>query len=394
MKIGVITSPWIPVPPPAYGGTETMVDNLCRGLAELGHEVHLATLGASTCPVQRFSVFDEPPGPVSDAMAETVHVQAAYRAFARRVDVLHDHTMLGAHMLAGTVPAGVPVLTTNHGPFTPSARSFYAARPSRVALVTISHAQRATAPEVPVDAVIHHGIDLAAHRPGPGDGGHAMFVGRMTADKGPDRAILAARRAGLRLVLAAKMREPAEVRYFEERVRPLLGADVELLGEADTQARVEALRRARVLLNPIRWPEPFGLVMAEALACGTPVVALRHGAAPEIVDEGVTGFLRDDEDGLVEALGRVGELDRAACRAAAEQRFSQRRMATDHAALYERLLRASAPARPAVPVTSIPAESPLIVAPSVVTSTRTRSGPILSPSTVNGSQASGSAGAS
>jgi glycosyltransferase involved in cell wall biosynthesis len=393
MKVGLIASPWIPVPPPAYGGTETVLDNLCRGLAELGHEVHLATVGDSTCPVARTWCYDEGPSPIGDPISETVHVRAAYRELAGRVDVLHDHTLLGPSFLADSVPAGVPVLTTQHGPFTPSARMMHAARPERVALVAISHAQRASALGVRVDAVIHHGIDLAEHRPGPGDGGHAMFVGRMTAEKGPDRAILAARRAGLPLVLAAKMREPDEIRYFTERVRPLLGSDVELLGEADVAGRVEALRRARVLVNPIRWPEPFGLVMVEALACGTPVVALRHGAAPEIVDDGVTGFLRDDEDGLVEALGRVGELDRADCRAAAELRFSRSRMAADHVALYERLLSAvPVPAGP--PRISIPAESPLSVAPSAVTSSRTRSGPTRSPSTLNGSQPAGSAGSS
>jgi len=339
MRIGIVASPWIPVPPPAYGGTETVVDNLCRGLSELGHSVHLATVGDSTCPVDRSWYFEHGPAPVGDAMAEAVHVRAAYQALEEvDVDVVHDHTMLGAQFLSGQLSPTVPVVTTNHGPFTETARAMYATRPPRVALVAISHAQRAFAPEVAVDAVIHHGIDTDFYRPGAGSGDYAIFIGRMSKDKGPDRAIEIARRAGMRLVLVAKMRETAEIGYFEQVVKPLLGPDVEMAGEAPAPVRAELLREARALINPIRWPEPFGLVMAESLASGTPVVALSNGAAPEIVDHGSTGFLCQDEDAMVEALGRLGELNRADCRTAAEQRFSRARMASDHVALYRRLL--------------------------------------------------------
>jgi glycosyltransferase involved in cell wall biosynthesis len=341
MKVGVVASPWIPVPPPAYGGTETVVDNLCRGLTELGHTVHLATVGESTCPVDRSWYFEQGPAPVGDAMAEAVHIRAAYQALEEvDVDVVHDHTMLGAQFLSGSLSPTVPVVTTNHGPFTATARAMYATRPPRVALVAISHAQRAFAPEVSVDAVIHHGIDTDFYRPGTGSGDYAIFIGRMSKDKGPDRAIEVARRAGLRLVLVAKMRETAEIAYFEQHVKPLLGPDVEMAGEASAPVRAELLREAKVLINPICWPEPFGLVMAESLASGTPVVALRNGAAPEIVDHGSTGFLCQDEDELVAGLGRVAEIDRAACRTAALERFSRARMAAEHVALYRRLLEA------------------------------------------------------
>jgi glycosyltransferase involved in cell wall biosynthesis len=335
MRIGVIASPWVPVPPPAYGGTESVVHNLCVGLDQRGHEVYLVTVGESTCPVMRTSVFDHPPAAIGEPASEIVHARAAY-ALLQDVDVIHDHTTIGPQLLPESI--NVPVVTTVHGPFWPETRMMHATRPSGLSLVAISHAQRAMAPEVDVEAVIHHGIDLDRHRPGPGGGGFLMFIGRMSPDKGPDRAIEVARRAGMPLVLTAKMRSPSEISYFEERVRPLLGPDVTFLGEADLGTRLDLLRQAEALVNPIRWPEPFGLVMAEALACATPVLALPYGAAPEIVDDGVTGFLCDDLDDMVAAVGQLDRIDRAACRQAVEDRFSVDRMAADHEALYERLV--------------------------------------------------------
>jgi glycosyltransferase involved in cell wall biosynthesis len=334
----VIASPWIPVPPPAYGGTETVIHNLCVGLDRLGHDVHLVTVGESTCPVFRSAVFERPPTGIGEPCAEIVHARAAY-ALLQDVDVIHDHTTIGPQFLPDTTD--VPVVTTVHGPFSPETRMMYATRPHQLAVVAISHAQRAMAPELDVDAVIHHGVDLDRHPVGPGGGGYLAFVGRMSPDKGPDRAIEVARRAGLPLVLAAKMREPGEVAYFEQHVRPLLGPDVTFVGEADAESRLDLMRHAEALVNPIRWPEPFGLVMAESLASGTPVVTLRHGAAPEIVDDGTTGFLCDDLDAMVLAVARVGRLDRAACRRAAVERFSIERMAVDHERLYRRLTHAA-----------------------------------------------------
>lgn len=337
MRIGIVASPWIPVPPPAYGGTETVVNNLCTGLAARGHDVHLVTVGDSTCPVTRSSVFDTPPTGMGEPIVEIVHVRAAY-ALLEGSDVIHDHTTIGPQFLADTMPSDVPVVTTLHGPFTPQTRLMYATRPERLHLIAISHAQRAGAPEIDVDAVIHHGIDLDLHRAGPGGGGYLMNIGRMSPDKGPDRAIRVARSAGMPLVLVSKMREPAEIAYFHEFVEPLLGPDITFVGEADSEQRLELLRHAEALVNPIQWPEPFGLVMAEALACGTPVIALRHGAAPEIVTDGSTGFLCDDLDEMVAAVARIGDLDRKVVRTTAEKCFSTERMAADHEALYERLI--------------------------------------------------------
>jgi glycosyltransferase involved in cell wall biosynthesis len=342
MRIGLVAPPWVPVPPTRYGGTESIIDNLARGLVDRGHDVVLFTVGASTCPVERRWLFEEPAEPIGAGEPEAAHVLAAYTSLAPDVDVVHDHTELGPLLepsLAAATSAGVPVVLTLHGPPTDAVRRLLLSHAARhAALVAISESQRGLAPDLPFTRVIHHGIDLDLHKQGPGGGGYLMFVGRMSPDKGVHRAVDIARRADLPLVIAAKMWEQSEVDYFRAEVKPRLHDGVELLLDAEPAHRLELLGRAEALLNPICWAEPFGLVMAEALACGTPVVGSPYGAAPEIVDEGVTGFLRESDEELVDALGRLGELDREACRLAAVERFSTERMARDHERLYQQLV--------------------------------------------------------
>jgi glycosyltransferase involved in cell wall biosynthesis len=342
MRIGLVAPPWVPVPPTRYGGTESVLDNLARGLADRGHEVVLYTVGTSTCPVTRRWLFDEPAGPIGAGEPEAAHVLAAYSSLTGDVDVIHDHTALGPLLepaMAAAASACVPVVLTLHGPPTDPVRRLLLPHASRqAALVAISRSQRRSAPDLPFSRVIHHGIDLDLHKQGPGGGGYLMFVGRMSPDKGVHRAVDIARRAGMPLVIAAKMWEQVEVDYFRAEVEPRLHDGVQLLLDTGREERLELLGRAEALLNPICWAEPFGLVMAEALACGTPVVGSPYGAAPEIVDDGVTGFLRESDDDLVEALGHVAELDREACRLAAVERFSIERMARDHERLYRALL--------------------------------------------------------
>lgn len=337
MRIAVIAPPWVAVPPPAYGGTEVVLDGLCRALTESGHEVLLYATGDSTCPVARDFAFETAPGTESiSPAAELHHVIRAYEAVREfSADVVHDHTLVGP-VYAGRFP-DLPVLTTNHGPFTDDLAVLYHALADRVAVVAISHHQASTARGIPIAAVIHHGVDPSSFPVGTGTGGYALFLGRMVPEKGVHTAIRAARAAGMPLLIAAKMREQHEHQYFTERVKPLLGGDVEYVGEVGGDRKLQLLGGAACLLNPIDWPEPFGMVMIEALACGTPVVATPCGAAPEIVEEAVTGFLRSDEDALATAIEKVGDLDRAACRAAVEQHFSHHRMASDHLALYQRI---------------------------------------------------------
>jgi glycosyltransferase involved in cell wall biosynthesis len=333
----LVAPPWLPVPPGSYGGTEAVVDALARGYAAAGHDVLLCTSGDSTCPVERRWVYPVSKGITAGAAVELRHLVHAYEV-ADDFDVVHDHTLLGPLYAAGATRT--PVVTTNHAPFDAELRPVYHAISRTVPIVAISHSHaRSAAGIVPVAAVIHHGIDVADFRFEASPGDYSMFLGRMSPTKGAHRAARIARAAGERLVIAAKMREPEEHRYFEEQVRPLLGEDIVYVGEVGGHAKLELLAGARALLNPIDWPEPFGLVMIEALACGTPVLTFPCGAAPEIVRDGVTGFVCADEAEMVDGLRRVEQFDRAECRASVERSFSTERMVAAHLELYETLLR-------------------------------------------------------
>ena len=341
MRVAVIAPPWLPVPPIGYGGTELVLDTLCRGLAATGHEVLLYAAGDSTCPVERGWTYPEHLGTIAIApAAELRHVMDAYdTAAAWGADVIHDHTIIGP-VWAG-IHGQSPVVTTNHGPFSGDLAAVYRRIGAHLPIIAISHNQASAAGDIPVHAVIHHGVDLADVERGTGSGGYAAVLGRMNPDKGIERAIRVARRAAMPLLIAAKMREPAERTYFEETIRPLLGRDVEYIGEVAGGDKHRLLADAVCLLNPIAWPEPFGMVMIESLARGTPVVATPYGAAPEIVDDGRTGYLRRDDESLARALLMAASLDRSACRAVAETRFSMEGMAGDHEAVYAELVAAA-----------------------------------------------------
>jgi len=340
VRIAIVAPPWVAIPPRAYGGTETVLDALARGLHLAGHEVLLFTTGDSTCPVPKAWVFDQAVGVgIGGAAAELRHVIHAYEA-AADFDVVHDHTLVGP-VYAERFP-WLPVVTTNHGPFESDLGYLYRTVGDRAPVIAISHHHASTAHGVNLAGVIHHGVIPEEFPMGTGEGGYALFLGRMSPDKGVHTAARVARVAGSRLLIAAKMSEKAELEYFDALVRPLLGGGVEYVGEVGGSAKVDLLSRASCLLNPMAWPEPFGMVMIEALACGTPVVATPRGAAPEIVREGITGFLRSDEASLAQALPRVGELDRNACRRSVETQFSAQRMVAEHVAIYEQAIAAQA----------------------------------------------------
>lgn len=344
LRVGIIAPAWVPVPPPVYGGTELVLDELARGLVRAGCEVSLFTTGDATCPVDRHWHYPSALTTVADPEMEVAHVAAAYRAFDD-VDVIHDHTVQGP-LWAIDHHVRTPIVSTMHGELTPEFRAHYATLAAAgVHVVAISASQRSTAAPGTVTAVIHHGIDTTRFPFGSGDGGYVMFLGRMHPSKGAHRAIAVARMAGVPILLAAKIWEPEEHRYFTRVVEPLLGPDATYLGEVGGAEKLERLAGARALLNPIRWPEPFGLVMIESLACGTPVLTFAEGAAPEIVEHGRCGFICRDEAEMVAALGHVDELDRAACRDHVDLHFSRARMVADHLALYQRVLRPSTPTR-------------------------------------------------
>lgn len=340
MRVGIVAPPWIPVPPPAYGGTEAVIDAIAVGMAELGHEVWLAATRDSTCQVNRVAVGTAPTRPIGDLGAERNHVARAYTGLmSAQVDVIHDHTLIGP--VYGDRATSIPIVTTVHGPFDEAMLARYRNMPADVSIIAISRHQASTARGVRIDTVIHHGVDHRAISPGPGDGGYLAFLGRMTPSKGVPEAIAVARASGVPLKIAAKMREPAEREFFDSAVAPLLGQDCEYLGELSREDKYALLGAAMALLNPIQWDEPFGMVMIEAMAAGTPVIATPRGASPEIVEDGITGYLRPDIRGLAEAIPLVTALDRRIVRSRVEERFSRERLALDHVAFFKTVIEGS-----------------------------------------------------
>jgi glycosyltransferase involved in cell wall biosynthesis len=334
----MIAPPYFAVPPPAYGGIEAVVADLVNGLVDRGHHVTLVAAGDHRTAAQRFvRTYDEPPAEKLGTPApEAVHAaRAASRLDDLDVDLVHDHTLAGP--LAATA-RDVPTVVTAHGPEEGEIGDLHRALGGRIHLVAISQAQRALSPDLPWAGVVHNGIPVETYPFRERKDGFALFLGRCNEEKAPHLAIDAARAAGRRIVLAAKCSEPAEQEYFEREVAPRLGRDAEFVGEADAQRKRGLLSRASCLLFPIQWEEPFGLVMVEAMACGTPVVALRRGSVPEVVVDGVTGFVCDDVETLADKVRAADRLSPRDCRAHAENAFSVDAMARGYERIYREVL--------------------------------------------------------
>jgi glycosyltransferase involved in cell wall biosynthesis len=340
LRVAMLAPPWIPVPAPGYGGIEEVVRLLTEGLAARGHAVTLFAPPGSDSAAEVAAVLEEPyPDDIQKAQFEADHVASVFAAVdaaareGRPYDVVHDHTGHTALAMADRVSA--PLVHTLHGPFDERACRFYARHGRKACIVAISQAQLdAAPPEMGEGRVVHNPIDVGEW-PFAADKGEAvLWIGRMSPDKGPDRAIAAARGADVPLVLAGPV-QPGQEAYFAEHVEPHLGDDgVEYVGEADSSRKRELYTQARALLMPIRWPEPFGLVMVEAMACGTPVIAFPEGSAPEIVEDGRTGFLAGDEREMAAAIGRLDEIDPAECRRSCEERFGVDTVVEGYEAVY------------------------------------------------------------
>ncbi|MGH2690453.1 MAG: glycosyltransferase family 4 protein [Actinomycetota bacterium] len=357
LRIAVITPPWFEIPPSGYGGIEWMCHWLIEGLVGSGHEVLVVGAGRSATSGRFVATYDEPQGMrLGEPLPDIMHAALALPALDEFApDVVHDHTLSGPLTAAAR---SVPTVVTAHGPVDGEIGRYYAALGDRIRLVSISQDQRSKVPGLPWAGTVHNAIPVAEYPFRAEKEDFGLFLGRMSPEKAPHLAIEAARRAGIRLVIAAKCNEEPEHRYFEERVKPQLGPDTEWIGEADTATKKDLLARARCFVFPIQWDEPFGIVMIEALACGTPVVALRAGSVPEVVDHGETGFVCGSLDEMVDAIGRTGEIDPAACRRAALARFDVRRMIDGYELVYRRVLaeHAQARRRDAVPALLAPAD--------------------------------------
>jgi len=336
VRIAIIATPWAPIPPSLYGGIEQAIDAEARGLVAGGHDVLLFTTGDSTCPVPRQWLLPEAEGErMGVSVPEVRHVLAAYEAVAD-FDIVHDHTVVGPAMASrwGRSSDLPPVVTTIHGPLDGELAEVYRRIGDRVGLIAISQAQTRSAPDISIARVIHHGITASEFPMGDGKGDYCVFLGRLSPLKGAHRAIAAAQKAGVNLILAGKVREKEERAYFEQEVAPHLSDAIRFIGEVPHDEKLRLLAGARATLFPIRWNEPFGLVMIESLACGTPVLAYPEGAAPEVIVDGTTGFIVDGEGEMADAIAAVGQIDRHACRAAVEGYFSVERMVREHVELF------------------------------------------------------------
>ncbi len=339
MRIAQVAPLYESVPPHTYGGTERVVSYLTEELVRQGHDVTLFASGDSTTEATlvpcapRSLRLDET---VIDPIAHLVYQLERVAAEAHRFDVIHWH--LDYFHFPMSRRLGVPQVTTLHGRLDiPDLQPVYDEF-GDMPVVSISNDQRTSLPQANWAATVHHGMPPDELTPSAEPGDYLAFLGRISPEKRADRAIEVARRANVPLRIAAKV-DDVDRDYFEQQIEPLLGAaHVEFIGEVGPEMKGDFLANARALIFPIDWSEPFGLVMIEAMACGTPVIAYGLGSVPEVVTDGVNGFIVDDIDSAVKAVGRLDEIDRAQCRVTFEERFTVERMARDYLRVYDGLV--------------------------------------------------------
>jgi glycosyltransferase involved in cell wall biosynthesis len=355
MRVAMLAPPWIPVPPPGYGGIEQVIALLAAELTERGNTVALFAAPGTKSQAEVLSPLEGPhPDEIEMSLYEVDHVASAFARIEESehgFDVIHDHCGFAAFAFADRI--ATPVVHTLHGPFTDETRAFYARHGHKAKAIALSRYQAEQAPdELDVVAVIGNPmvVDDFPFRAEKDD--YLLWIGRFNPDKGPQRAIAAALEADAPLVLAGPV-QPGNEAFFASEVEPRLDGDrIRYIGEVGDE-KGDLYAGARALLMPIRWPEPFGLVMTEAMACGTPVVAFPEGSAPEIVLDGETGFVVNDERDMAAAVGRLTEIAPERCRESARERFDVRAVAEAYEQAYERTR-----ARPVVACARSPACGP------------------------------------
>ena len=344
LRVAMIAPPWIAVPPAGYGGTEAVVSLLCEDLVARGHDVMLlAAPGSRSAASVRSPLESEHPDRIGWSLYEANHVGVAYDAIeeaahnGRPFDVVHDHSGYTAVAMASRSPA--PVVHTLHSPFDEDTAPFYVRHGHKVTLVAISRYQQEHAPPgVRIDEMVPNPIRVADWPFCEAKQDYLLWVGRFDPVKGPHRAITVARQAGLPLVLAGPV-QPGQEPYFHRAIEPHIDGDtVHYVGEVGGDARKQLFAHAKAFLMPIRWAEPFGLVMIEALVCGTPVLAFSEGAVSEIVIDGENGFQVADERQMTAAIGRLDQIDPWRCRESVASRYDAPVIAERYEAVYHRAI--------------------------------------------------------
>lgn len=338
LRLAFAMPPWFDVPPAAYGGIESLVGDLIGALIERGHTIFMVGVGTNGTAAEFRRTFDLPQAErLGQALPEVVNAALANGYINDLdVDVVHDHSLAGPLTARGRK---VPTVMTAHGPCAGDMATYYRALSvnNDGNLVAISNSQRNLAPDVHWVGTVYNALKADDYPFRRDKDDFVLFMGRMSPDKGAHLAIDAARSAGRRIVLAGKIKEEIEHTYFEAEVKPRLGSDAEFIGEANMTAKKELYASAQCLVFPIRWDEPFGLVMIEAMACGTPVVALDRGSVPEVIADGVTGFIRTELEELPAAINAAETIDPLACRHHVEERFDVSTMAAGYESVYARV---------------------------------------------------------
>lgn len=335
MRIAQVAPLYLATPPRSYGGTERIIASLTEALVQRGHKVTLFATGDSRTRAELVAYVPQALGfeHLNESGAMHVAMLAQVYRRAHEFDVIHSH--MDYQALPFAAESTTPTIFTLHGALNisgyPEALTAFADLP----YISISNSQRAPLPQLNWVATVYHGVDVQSYPFNERPGAYLLFVGRISPEKGPERAIAIARKSGIRLKIAAKM-DPKDRAYFERSIKPLLNDPlIEYLGAVNEQRKRALMKDALALLAPINWAEPFGVVYIEALACGLPVLTCPLGAAPEILCEGVTGFMRESDDELAEAAQHVGEVSRAGCRAWVEERFSVSQMAENYLTAYK-----------------------------------------------------------
>lgn len=346
LNIVLVAPPYFDVPPAGYGGVEAVVAELADTLVARGHRVTLLGTGkpgtaAEFVPVWEHTQADR----LGDPFPEVVNALKVRRiveklARSRHIDIIHDHTFAGPLNAPAYEALGIPTAVTVHGPVDNDMWEYYGALDEHTRLIAISDRQRELAPGFNWIARVHNALRPTEWPFRTEKKDYALFLGRYAPYKGPHLALRAAHEAGVPLILAGKCNEPPEKAFFAQEIEPLLTENDTVFGEADAVAKRELFASARCLLFPIQWEEPFGIVMIEAMACGTPVVALRGGAVEEVVEDGVTGIICDDPSELPAAIARASELDPHACRRRVEDYFGVDQLGAGYEAAYYRILEA------------------------------------------------------
>lgn len=339
LRIALVAPPWLPVPPNGYGGIEQVIHLLASELEAHGHDVTVFARQGSSSKLNVVALapesWQQQLGTRDQRARECLHLYRVYEMIRRRAfDLVHDHTGFNGVMLGGALRlTATPVVATLHGDLTEPEGEFLAAVHERVGLVAITASQQAQVTSVRWAGVVHNAVDSSGLDIGRKKECYLLQLARICPDKGQHLAIEVARKLGRPLVLAGKIDAHGKD-YFREAIEPHLGDDVRWIENVAGRDKAQLLAGARAMVFPLQWAEPFGLAMVEAMASGTPVVALRRGAAPELIEEGVTGFLADDVEDLADAVERTHEIDPERCARSARDRFSAKRMGERYETIY------------------------------------------------------------